>query len=44
MMEKYVGGTGVGAKFIYEEVPPGVEWNDSLNCVIAGSGGSFLPL
>jgi aldehyde:ferredoxin oxidoreductase len=28
---KYVGGTGLGAKYLYEEVPPGVEWSDPKN-------------
>jgi len=28
---KYVGGTGLGAKFLYEEVPAGVEWSDPDN-------------
>jgi aldehyde:ferredoxin oxidoreductase len=28
---KYVGGTGLGAKFLYEEVSPGVEWSDPEN-------------
>jgi aldehyde:ferredoxin oxidoreductase len=28
---KYVGGTGLGAKFLYDEVPPGVEWSDPEN-------------
>jgi aldehyde:ferredoxin oxidoreductase len=28
---KYVGGTGLGAKYLYEEVPPGIEWSDPEN-------------
>jgi aldehyde:ferredoxin oxidoreductase len=27
-LRKYVGGAGIGAKFLYEEVPPGVNWSD----------------
>jgi len=30
-VRKYVGGTGLGAKYLYEEVPPGVEWSDPEN-------------
>ena len=35
---QYVGGTGLGAKILYEEVPPGVEWNDPQNRLIMASG------
>jgi len=31
IVRKYVGGTGLGAKYLYEEVPPGVEWSDPEN-------------
>ena len=27
-LRKYVGGTSLGARFLYDEVPPGVEWSD----------------
>jgi aldehyde:ferredoxin oxidoreductase len=37
-IEKYVGGTGVGARYLYDEVPPGVEWNDPANRLIFFSG------
>ena len=37
-MRKFVGGTGLGAKILYDEVPPGVEWNDPRNRFIVGSG------
>src|SRR4030042_2185939 len=46
MLKKWVGGAGLGAKFLYEEVPPGVEWSDPKNRLIwttgplAGSGVS----
>ena len=35
---KYVGGTGIGAKYLYEEVPAGVEWSDEGNRMIMASG------
>ena len=37
-IEKYVGGTGLGARYLYDEVPPGVEWNDPANRLIFFSG------
>jgi len=33
-----LGGTGYGAKVLYEEVPPGVEWSDPENRLIVASG------
>jgi aldehyde:ferredoxin oxidoreductase len=38
MARKYVGGNGLGAKFLYEEVPPGVEWSDPANRMMLFSG------
>ncbi len=35
---KYIGGTGIGAKYLYEEVPAGVEWSDEGNRLIIASG------
>jgi aldehyde:ferredoxin oxidoreductase len=35
---KYLGGTGYGAKVLYEEVPPGVEWSDPDNRLVVASG------
>jgi aldehyde:ferredoxin oxidoreductase len=35
---KYVGGTGLGAKYLYEEVPAGVEWSDEDNRMIMATG------
>jgi aldehyde:ferredoxin oxidoreductase len=35
---KYVGGTGLGAKYLYEEVPPGVEWSDPENRIMFFTG------
>ena len=43
-LRKWVGGVGLGAKYLYEEVPPGVQWSDPENRLIwttgplAGSG------
>ena len=43
-VEKWVGGVGFGARYLYEEVPAGVEWSDAENRMIwtagplAGSG------
>ncbi len=35
---KWVGGVGLGVKYLYEEVPPGVEWDDPDNRLIWTSG------
>jgi len=35
---KYIGGTGIGAKYLYDEVPAGVEWSDEGNRIIMASG------
>ncbi|HID86824.1 MAG TPA: hypothetical protein EYP55_05525 [Anaerolineae bacterium] len=43
---KYVGGTGLGAKFLYQEVPPGVGWSDPENRLILATGplgGTVVP-
>ncbi|MFC1799025.1 aldehyde ferredoxin oxidoreductase family protein [Thermodesulfobacteriota bacterium] len=43
-LKKWVGGVGLGAKYLYDEVPPGVKWSDPENRLIwttgpiAGSG------
>ena len=37
-LRKWVGGVGFGAKYLYEEVPPGVQWNDPANRIIVASG------
>ena len=34
----YIGGTGLGARILYDEVPPGVEWDHPENRVILASG------
>ncbi|MBF8267041.1 MAG: aldehyde:ferredoxin oxidoreductase [Dehalococcoidia bacterium] len=41
-----VGGTGIGAKVLYDEVPAGVAWNDPENRITLASGplgGSPIP-
>ncbi|MBI4188527.1 MAG: hypothetical protein HY529_04890 [Chloroflexi bacterium] len=35
---KYLGGTGIGAKYLYDEVPAGVGWSDEANRLIMTSG------
>ncbi|MBI2857912.1 MAG: hypothetical protein HYX90_02440, partial [Chloroflexi bacterium] len=35
---KYVGGTGFGVKYLYDEVPSGVEWSDEANRLVIASG------
>jgi aldehyde:ferredoxin oxidoreductase len=38
LAEKYLGGSGFGAEYLYREVPPGVEWDDPRNRIIMSSG------
>ncbi len=35
---KYVGGTGIGAKVLYEEVPPDIDWSSPENKVTIAGG------
>ena len=37
-IKKWVGGVGLAAKYLYEEVPPGVEWSDPKNRLIFATG------
>ncbi|MBF8267043.1 MAG: hypothetical protein HW388_551 [Dehalococcoidia bacterium] len=37
-LRAYVGGTGLGVKILYEEVPPGVQWSDPENRLILATG------
>ena len=37
-LRKWVGGTGVGAKILYDEVPPSVLWSDPENRLIMTTG------
>ncbi len=38
MLRKYVGGSGLGIKFLYDEVHPEVEWSSPENRLFLGSG------
>jgi len=37
-LRKYIGGTGLGIKFLYEEVLPGTHWSDPQNRLILAAG------
>ena len=37
-LRKWVGGNGVGAKILYDEVPPSVAWDDPENRLIVATG------
>lgn len=37
-LKTWVGGVGLGAKYLYDEVPPGVEWSDPENRLIWATG------
>jgi len=37
-VRKYLGGTGMGSRILYDETPPGVEWSDPRNRMILASG------
>jgi aldehyde:ferredoxin oxidoreductase len=37
-MEMYLGGSGIGAYYLYQEVPPAVAWDDPENRIIMASG------
>ncbi|MBI4334884.1 MAG: hypothetical protein HY673_26815 [Chloroflexi bacterium] len=34
----FIGGAGLGAKVLYDEVPPGVQWNDPRNRLVFATG------
>ncbi len=38
LLPKFIGGAGLGARYLYEEVPPGVEWSDPENRLLFFSG------
>lgn len=38
ILRDYLGGSCLGAKMLYEEVPPGVSWSDPENRLIVASG------
>ena len=37
-LRKYVGGAGLGVMYLYEEVPPDIDWLDPENRLIFASG------
>ncbi|MFQ6074625.1 MAG: aldehyde ferredoxin oxidoreductase family protein [Candidatus Bathyarchaeia archaeon] len=37
-LRKYIGGTGMGAKILYDEVPPDIDWSDPENRLVVASG------
>jgi aldehyde:ferredoxin oxidoreductase len=37
-LRKYVGGATLGIRYIFDEVPPGVEWSDPENRLFIGTG------
>ena len=46
LLRKYLGGAALGIKFIYDEVPPGVEWSSPENRLYLGTGplsGTRIP-
>jgi aldehyde:ferredoxin oxidoreductase len=38
ILRKWIGGTGLGAKYLYDEVPAGVGWADPENRLILSNG------
>jgi aldehyde:ferredoxin oxidoreductase len=45
-LRKYLGGTGLGAKILYDEVSPTISWSDLSNRLIIASGplgGTTIP-
>jgi len=45
-LKKFVGGTGLGVKIMYDEVPAGIEWSDPRNRLVWTTGpltGSKAP-
>jgi aldehyde:ferredoxin oxidoreductase len=46
LLRKYLGGVGLGAQILYQEVHPGIEWNSPENRLILASGplaGTSFP-
>lgn len=37
-LQKWVGGAGLGVKYLYAEVPPRVQWSDPENRLIWTTG------
>ena len=36
VVKKWVGGVGLGAKYLYDEVPTGVEWSEEREAELIG--------
>lgn len=46
LVEKYIGGTGFGAEYLYREVLPGTDWDNAENRIIIATGpfsGTKVP-
>jgi len=46
ILRKYLGGTGLGVKYLFEEVDPKLDWSDPGNILFVGSGplgGTRVP-
>lgn len=37
-LRKYIGGSGIGARYLYEKVKPGVVWSDPANILVMATG------
>jgi len=45
LIEQYLGGAGFGAKYLYHENPPGIDWSDPENRLILAAGPlSYTPV
>ena len=45
-LRKYIGGTGIGARILYDEVPPKTLWSEPVNRITIASGplgGTGIP-
>ncbi len=45
-LRKYIGGHGIGAKILYDEVSPSIHWSDPSNRIVLASGplgGTSFP-
>ncbi|MDY6825570.1 MAG: aldehyde ferredoxin oxidoreductase C-terminal domain-containing protein [Bacillota bacterium] len=38
LLKKWLGGTGLGVKYMYEEVPPDTSWDDPANILVIATG------
>ena len=38
VLKNYVGGAALGIKYVYDNVPPEIEWSDPKNCLFLGAG------